>query len=341
MGEPGKAPAGWYEDGTGSLRYWDGGAWTEHTSPRLDDAPVAASEWTVPGTPAPAERAAATASEPAGVLTPDTPAPAAQAVTTATADASPSNPRRPNALSITALVTAVIGFVFLYVPVLSIVGSVLVTGALVLAIISFALRGVEWSAIAAMAVSIIGIVLTIVSVILVATMTTVPETLNELDVATTEPTEEEAEPAPDPEAGGALPPIVRAASASVGFGETMFWDDGVGMSVSQPEPYVPTEFATGATLPTNVVFTLTITNGSDAAIDLLPYSEVSSGGQPTSIIFDFPPTGEEIGAAPTSVLEPGQSASWKEAWSVADPNAITMTNSPTLDHAQVTFTNVP
>lgn len=32
MGEPTKAPAGWYDDGAGSLRYWDGDSWTEHTS---------------------------------------------------------------------------------------------------------------------------------------------------------------------------------------------------------------------------------------------------------------------------------------------------------------------
>lgn len=26
-----QAPAGWYDDGRGALRYWDGAAWTEHT----------------------------------------------------------------------------------------------------------------------------------------------------------------------------------------------------------------------------------------------------------------------------------------------------------------------
>ena len=119
----------------------------------------------------------------------------------------------------------------------------------------------------------------------------------------------------------------------------MLWDDGVGMSVSQPEPYVPTEFASGGSLPNDVVVTLTITNGSDASIAMLPYSEVTSGGQPTTIIFDLLDSGEQIGAAPSGALEPGQSVSWREAWSVADPNAITVTNSPTVDHAVVSFTN--
>jgi hypothetical protein len=36
------APAGWYDDGNGGLRYWDGAAWTEHTAPSTPPgAPVA------------------------------------------------------------------------------------------------------------------------------------------------------------------------------------------------------------------------------------------------------------------------------------------------------------
>ena len=27
-------PAGWYDDGSGTQRYWDGGAWTGHTAPQ-------------------------------------------------------------------------------------------------------------------------------------------------------------------------------------------------------------------------------------------------------------------------------------------------------------------
>lgn len=32
------APAGWYPDGNGGQRYWDGSAWTEHTAPAADAA---------------------------------------------------------------------------------------------------------------------------------------------------------------------------------------------------------------------------------------------------------------------------------------------------------------
>ncbi|MBM7388016.1 VIT1/CCC1 family predicted Fe2+/Mn2+ transporter [Clavibacter michiganensis] len=48
---PSAAPAGWFPDGSGQLRYWDGSAWTQHVAPMVQPAAVQA----------PAPSAAATA----------------------------------------------------------------------------------------------------------------------------------------------------------------------------------------------------------------------------------------------------------------------------------------
>ncbi|MFT4210562.1 MAG: DUF2510 domain-containing protein, partial [Microbacterium sp.] len=33
-------PAGWYDDGQGQTRYWDGTAWTEHVAPPASQPPA-------------------------------------------------------------------------------------------------------------------------------------------------------------------------------------------------------------------------------------------------------------------------------------------------------------
>ena len=329
------APAGWYDDGAGSLRYWDGDSWTGHTSARGLVPPPLPPEST-PAPPVPHD---------------STPAPSSVATATATLDESPSEARRSTAYGIGALASALVGFVFtrLPFPILAIVGVLLLLVGLVIAIIAIVVVGREWRAVTALVVSIIGLVTSLIA-FTIGAVSTLPATFEEMNgvgVPTVEVPQPTVEPGPEPTAApdeieepvkGDFAGMISPTSTSVGFGETIAWEDGVTMSVTPPEPYVPTGLATGGGA-NNVIFTLTITNGSSESISLLTYSQVTSAGQPGTNIFDFLDSGEEIGVEPTGVLEPGQSVTWREAWSVADPNAITLLDSPTVDHVEVTFTN--
>ncbi|WEK60274.1 MAG: DUF2510 domain-containing protein [Candidatus Microbacterium colombiense] len=57
-------PAGWYDDGSGRQRWWDGQQWTEHFAPETTAPETAAPETSAPETTAPETTAPAVAEEP-------------------------------------------------------------------------------------------------------------------------------------------------------------------------------------------------------------------------------------------------------------------------------------
>lgn len=341
MSGPNTTPAGWYDDGsgTGALRYWDGDVWTEHTAPgpaataAPDPVDVVAPVVTEPPVPAgdtqpygpavtqPTQPAYAAATSEGTVLT-DAPAPAPNG--------------KPHVLAIIALAVAAIGFIFACIPGTLVVGWVLLPIAFVLSIVALFLKGAKWPAITALIVSIVG---TIVGAIVFFTVvsTSFTEAFDEVDDAIAEASELAEEPADE---GDAAEEPAPPAVGNLAFGDTMIYEDGVELTVSAPEPYTPGEFAAGADQAANLVFTLTITNNSTENLDPLPFPQVSSGGQESSQIFDITGDGAEIGLPPTNVILPGESVTWTSAWSVADPNSLTMQVSPGIMYEDAIFTNV-
>ncbi|MFD4421376.1 DUF2510 domain-containing protein [Agromyces sp. NPDC058484] len=365
MSDPTRAPAGWYEDGTGGRRYWDGDAWTQYVAPGSaavppsqggfdpattvvlpvgDDRPTIPFVWGSRGSDAAASSPTAAVGANRDATTQSYGAPATT-VPPGHPSTEPSNPG-PNVVGIIALVVAIVGLVFAFIPAVSGFAWILVAVAFVLSIIGLFVRGAKWPAAAGLVVSIIA---AIVGIVMFVTFLigSVGSVIDDIDEAIPDvpvfPLPGEDAPGPDPDTGPAQPeaPVV----GDLAFGETMTWDDGVALTVSAPEPYTPSDLAVGATHANHVVFTLTITNSSTADLQPLPLPTLSSGDQDVSQIFDvggdpFGP-GDDVGFPPTATVESGGSVSWRAAWSVDDPSSLMLQAAPSFLYPSATFTDAP
>ena len=367
MTDPTTPPAGWYDDGRGALRYWDGTQWTEHTAPLAPAAEQAAypatsadqAATTPYGADVPADQAATTpygavapadqsATTPYGAASVDGYATAPYAAAATPGSVPPSRPAPgssgPNILGFVALAIAVVGFIFACIPFVQFVAWILLPIAFVLSIVALFLTGRKWPAITGLIVSVVGgivgaIVFAFVALNVVGQVIDSEEIQDEITEQLEEEfgNDEQTEPAPDDET---VPDDEAVPAEALSFGDTMAWENGVEMTVSAPEPYTPSEAAAGADQANHIVFTMTITNNSTENLQPLPYTRLSSGGQEGSQIFDATADGGQIGIPPTTVILPGQSVTWQDAWSVADVDALTMQTAPSFDYDDVIFTNV-
>jgi hypothetical protein len=91
----------------------------------------------------------------------------------------------------------------------------------------------------------------------------------------------------------------------------------------------------------NLAFTLTITNDSSENVQPVVFSRLASGDTEATRIFDIGAEGGQVGIPPTTAILPGESITWREAWSVADPDSLTMQTAPSFQYEDAIFTNVP
>lgn len=178
-------PAGWYDDGSGRQRWWDGQQWTEHF------APVAAPS----EAPAPVADAAPSDALPPYMSTPDTHAypgsqptagqaspgaystsgayptagaypatgayPAAGAYSPSGAYGAPvaAAPKKLSVLGIVGLGLAVLGTILACIPVISLFGWILLPAGFIVSLISLFLKGTKWPGITGLAVSVLGTII--------------------------------------------------------------------------------------------------------------------------------------------------------------------------------------
>lgn len=147
-----ETPAGWYDDGSGRQRWWDGQQWTEQYSDTAPAAPAADTTNTY-GAPA----TTATYSAPATTHAYGVPA------TTVAPRAT-----KPSIIGLIALGAAVLGTILACIPATIIIGWVLLPIAFILSIIAFFIKGKKWAPIAAVSVSVVGTIIAIIVAIILA-----------------------------------------------------------------------------------------------------------------------------------------------------------------------------
>jgi hypothetical protein len=170
-------PAGWYDDGSGSLRWWDGQQWTGHVrtvahAPTPSAAPEPQSASAVPEPQSPAVAAEPEPFAPPYALpmpgvpiaadpTLGTPpfAPYAGTLPAAAPLPAAARPRRVSVLGIVGLATAIVGLVLACIPPVAPVGWVVLAAAFVVSLVSLFLRGTKWPGITGLATTVVGAVL--------------------------------------------------------------------------------------------------------------------------------------------------------------------------------------
>lgn len=156
-----------------------------------------------------------------------------------------------------------------------------------------------------------------------------PETVTETVTAVAA---EEAEPEEEPE----VDPEPEANSGEIAFGETWTWDDGTSVTVSEPEPFTPSEYSAGGEgYDEHLLFTVTVENGSGGPLDLGLFTmTMQSGRSEADQVFDYD---AGLEGSPYTTLLDGRTVEFEAGFGVEDPDDLVLQLAPTFDHDDAYF----
>ncbi len=237
--------------------------------------------------------------------------------------------RANNVLGLIALGSSVLGLILGCIPVVAILGWILLFAGFVMGIIALVQKNKsKWAGITAIVVSVLGTILSMIIVFVVAVTALAESTDGEYSTSTSSPS-----------SSAASEETPAAADSSTGnIGDTYVWDDGVSLTISQPEAFKPSDTAAGAEdkeLKDIQKYTVTIKNDSDEAVDPILFTMTgNSGGKEAQQIFD---SQKNIGSAPSTKIQPGKSVSFDVAYAMVDHKDASFDVSLDFDRDEVTF----
>lgn len=242
-------PAGWYDDGSGRQRWWDGTQWTEHFAPEQQAAP--------------APSAAVTSDAPTEQYAPYVPPTAQTAAYPGMVGAQPPAQieKKTPLVGYIALGLAVAGTILAFFPpVVSIFGFFLLFVAFVMSIVGLFLKGnAKWPSIAGLILSVVGAIVGIVMFVLftVAAVEQFNESLPEPTSSSTE----------------AAPSGTRPTTAEVEEGLAAILEDtGGGNTYTQEQLTCTAQFMVDSDIPDDTL--AVIAQGPDAV-----YSDIDAATQ--------------------------------------------------------------
>lgn len=229
----------------------------------------------------------------------------------------PATPPR-NIVGIMAVVAAVLGILLACFPGLTILDWPLLLIAFSMGIVAVCLPHQNtWQGIVAIALSVVGAGMSIAVL-----LTAAAATMNNGETASTSDSTSQAS-APESDIASEAADDEDSDARNGRFGQTAAWDDGVALTVGEPEAFTPSD---AAGTPSGSYqyrrFSVTVHNGTKNPIDAGAIDPtVRSGGKYGELVLD--PDNGAVGGG-SGKIQPGKDLTYIEAYGVADPSDISM-----------------